>query len=399
MNRRANLTKLVKIGNNWTYRKPVYTKKTGMLTNRVRHNGKDAELGGSFVLRWYENGQRRRRNLRTGDTLVAISELRKLQKLQEARADGVPVAESPQPGKQSLRQAVEEFLEEVRVNKAKKTWQAFKQVLETFVATCPHATVESITRRDVMVHFVGALQDQGLSDRTQFHRFACLVSFLKASKCTVVTLKDAPDYTETKISVYTQDELKAFFAACDPDDRLLAKFLLFTGAREQEAQYAEWTDILFDKKIFHIHSKPKMGFKIKDREERRVPIPDSLVADLKEVKKHRSHHLIFPANCGRPDGHLIRRIKNVAYKAKLNCGKCVGRTGLKCSAGPTCKHWKEHTFRHTFATMHLRAGVDVRTVQHWMGHSSLATTMKYLDYLRAESESTREKVNATFAGL
>lgn len=46
MNRRANLTKLVKIGNNWTYRKPVYTKKTGMLTNRVRHNGKDAELGG-----------------------------------------------------------------------------------------------------------------------------------------------------------------------------------------------------------------------------------------------------------------------------------------------------------------------------------------------------------------
>lgn len=63
MNRRANLTKLVKIGNNWTYRKPVYTKKTGMLTNRVRHNGKDAELGGSFVLRWYENGQRRRRNL------------------------------------------------------------------------------------------------------------------------------------------------------------------------------------------------------------------------------------------------------------------------------------------------------------------------------------------------
>ena len=75
-----------------------------------------------------KNGHRRRRNLRTGDTLVAISELRKLQKLQEARADGVPVAESPQPEKQSLRKAVDGFLEEVRVNKAKETWQAFKQV-------------------------------------------------------------------------------------------------------------------------------------------------------------------------------------------------------------------------------------------------------------------------------
>jgi hypothetical protein len=41
-------------------------------TNRVRHRGKDA---GSFVLRWYENGQRRRWNLRTGKTLVAITEL------------------------------------------------------------------------------------------------------------------------------------------------------------------------------------------------------------------------------------------------------------------------------------------------------------------------------------
>jgi site-specific recombinase XerD len=26
----------------------------------------------------------------------------------------------------------------------------------------------------------------------------------------------------------------------------------------------------------------------------------------------------------------------------------------------------------------LRAGFDVRTVQHWMGHKSLETTMRYL---------------------
>ncbi len=36
------------------------------------------------------------------------------------------------------------------------------------------------------------------------------------------------------------------------------------------------------------------------------------------------------------------------------------------------------TFRSTFATRALRSGFDVRTVQHWMGHKSLETTMRYL---------------------
>jgi integrase len=36
------------------------------------------------------------------------------------------------------------------------------------------------------------------------------------------------------------------------------------------------------------------------------------------------------------------------------------------------------TFRSTFATRMLRQGFDVRTVQHWMGHKSLETTMRYL---------------------
>jgi integrase len=36
------------------------------------------------------------------------------------------------------------------------------------------------------------------------------------------------------------------------------------------------------------------------------------------------------------------------------------------------------TFRSTYATRMLRSGFDVRTVQHWMGHKSLETAMRYL---------------------
>ena len=36
------------------------------------------------------------------------------------------------------------------------------------------------------------------------------------------------------------------------------------------------------------------------------------------------------------------------------------------------------TFRSSYCTRMLRFGFDVRTVQHWMGHKSLETVMRYL---------------------
>jgi integrase len=36
-----------------------------------------------------------------------------------------------------------------------------------------------------------------------------------------------------------------------------------------------------------------------------------------------------------------------------------------------------HELRHSFGTIAARAGVDVRTLQAWLGHTELATTMVY----------------------
>jgi site-specific recombinase XerD len=43
-----------------------------------------------------------------------------------------------------------------------------------------------------------------------------------------------------------------------------------------------------------------------------------------------------------------------------------------------------YCLRHTYATMALRSGVDLRTVQRNMGHWDIRTTMDYLHYLDPE---------------
>jgi integrase/recombinase XerD len=48
----------------------------------------------------------------------------------------------------------------------------------------------------------------------------------------------------------------------------------------------------------------------------------------------------------------------------------------------------------TFATWSLWAGVDLRTVQQWLGHSDMESTMRYLKPSR--SQHVRDKVNEIF---
>lgn len=47
--------------------------------------------------------------------------------------------------------------------------------------------------------------------------------------------------------------------------------------------------------------------------------------------------------------------------------------------------------------MHMQSGVGKRTVQLWLGHKDLASTMRYLK--PARGKEARERFNRTFAGL
>jgi integrase/recombinase XerD len=75
----------------------------------------------------------------------------------------------------------------------------------------------------------------------------------------------------------------------------------------------------------------------------------------------------------------------------LNCGNCEGCE----STLQECQQWQLHKLRRTFATTLLRNGADLATVQKFMGHSDLESTMRYLQ--AASSTASQNLFNSVFA--
>ena len=72
------------------------------------------------------------------------------------------------------------------------------------------------------------------------------------------------------------------------------------------------------------------------------------------------------------------------------------KKGLSCSEQPVCRQIILHKMRKTYATRLHRSGVPARTIQGWLRHSDLATTMLYLAE-GEDDEQTRTQINAAFA--
>lgn len=312
------------------------------------------------------------------------------QNLQLAAAPRGSESAGPQEadtGKVLLTEAVESYLRDLEPpQREQKTYKKYRATLYLFRDTCSKKYLEDVTREDCLA-FIRHLYSIGNAPRTAHNRITIILQLLKLHGITgLLKSRDKPKYVESIREMYQPADLEALFKACDPDEKVSYLFFLLTGERDEEVQHTTWDDIDFGRRCVRVTEKKEFGFKPKDKEEREIPVSSVLLDTLREYRNRQPrtnlHNLVFPTSNGRPDKRFENKLKKLAYRAGLNCGRCVSCYNHKCSSGPHCSKWFLHKFRHTFATMCLENGASVRTLQEWLGHSDLESTMAYLKYVR-----------------
>jgi integrase/recombinase XerD len=322
--------------------------------------------GATYSLAWYE-GKKLRRKAVGKDADRAHEALKKKQAELRAVAHGVEVVPDKDKGS-TVEAAMEGYLDEIKSTKKPRTFSSYSLSLGYFKETCSKRYVSEIERGDLLTFKVALRDTMELAPRTVWNHFSNVVSFLKALGRTGLAKKgDWPTYTEEEPEAYEPEDLEVFFSACDPKERLLFQFFLMTGFREQEVQYLTWRDVNSTASTVSVQYKIAFKWSPKAYKERSVPIPRTFMEELLASKPvdAKPGDLVFPAPEGGPDGHMLRILKGVVTRAGLNP-----------------EEWWLHKFRSTYATTCLQNGVDLKTVQSWLGHSDLASTMRYLKAAR-----------------
>jgi integrase/recombinase XerD len=396
---RVNLIKKIKTDDGWRFA-PVVPEANGRLKDRVRINGQiEVHPEGAYYIEWRVGGRRGRRYRTAVARDEAIDQARR--KAIELRAirDGLITGPEPEPEvapKTTIGDAIDAYLRYVKMQRKPRTHLTYRYTLDTLLrAAYKKKYVDDATREDVL-DFMTYCYELGLGARTVYDKVVTVLQlFKKHGRTGLMEKGDWPKYVDAIRPIYEPEELIAMFNAATEDEADLLKFILGSGFRDQELRYVAYLDLDFRHHLARVTAKAKWGFTPKNWEERTVPLPAGLMERLrkrKERKKARPHDLVFGNTKGRPDSEMDMVVKRVAERAGLNCGQCVTAHNNKCAEGPYCMNFFLHKFRHTFATNHLRDGVDIRTVQSWLGHRDIQSTMVYLKGVR--SKDAAMKVNS-----
>lgn len=241
---------------------------------------------------------------------------------------------------------------------------------------------------DEMRNLLTDLTATGLSAATQrrllsgWRSFFNMMVAVGAMKDNAAAMLDLPVKAEHLPDVLTDDEvarLQATFDLSRPDEvrnYTMVEVLYECGLRVSELVELRMSSIVWEEGWIKVRGK---GDK-----ERWVPIGERAKGLLRiYIDTVRSHIMPNPGEdlyvfLNRRGCHLTRQMVFIFLR------RAASAAGIKKNIGP-------HTLRHSFATVLVENGADLRAVQELLGHASIATTELY-------THLSRESLRSAIAG-
>ncbi|WP_281278448.1 tyrosine-type recombinase/integrase [Paenibacillus zeisoli] len=264
------------------------------------------------------------------------------------------------------------------------TQKSYLSDVHEFLESLKGKSLSSVKKFHV-VSFLSAVRERGVSDSTRNRKHASVNCFFKA----LIELELYADNPAAGIKKSKMDknrapvfldevDLSRFLQSVDGKHRLrnMAVFLLmsYMGLRVGEVHALNLADFNPERKLLSVYGK--------GRKWRSIPVPEAVKEVLQQAITDRlkpwraKETAMFISQKGRRLS--IRCIQQIAADTFDRFQHEVPQDRRAA--------YSSHKLRHSFATMLLRKGADLRTVQELLGHSSIQTTTIYTHITSREKE-------------
>lgn len=350
--------------------------------------------GWRYMLDFYDHqGNRQRQILPEGTTKVAAKEMLRI--MEEQVAKGLYV---PEQRVLSFAEVASDWIAYKKVNLRSSTWSVYEGHVRNHFHDWDDLKINRITTAKVE-KFIIDRQESGMNISTlrkllvtagQIFSYAVrhgYISYNPLADAERPRGRGTSGDRKKKIRILTRDEIKDFIEAVkDQKYRTLFMLAIMSGARQGELLGLKWSDIDWKRNQLHIKRtfnndawyEPKTA-----ASNRRIDLGPAVMRELRIWKiacPPNELMLVFPNEAGNPMSHnnMVRRHFKPALK----------------SAG--IHEIRFHDLRHTYASMLIEQGENIKYIQSQLGHSSPSVTLNVYAHLmnptNQASASKLEKV-------
>lgn len=196
-----------------------------------------------------------------------------------------------------------------------------------------------------------------------------------------------PQKAQKLPDVLSHEEVQRLIQAVRlPHYRICLMTIYSCGLRLTEGTRLRVTDLDSARMLVHVRGG-------KGKKDRYVPLPQRTLTLLREYwLRHRHPEWLFPAGGNGP----LQGVPADRPISANTLSKVVRQA--RQEAGLT-KAVSVHSLRHAYATHLLEAGVNLRLIQAYLGHSSLQTTVRYTHLTSQAHTAAGETINALMRSL
>lgn len=260
--------------------------------------------------------------------------------------------------KYTINQAINFYLNYSKIHK--KDYQHDISKTEFIKSFFRNKNLDEILTKDVEAYICFLKENKKYSNATinrylsalrKIFNIAIDNNMLNKNPCK--TIKAMKENNE-KIRYLTKEEEEKLFKELPERIKPIILCALHTGLRRSNILAMKWENIDLDFRYIEILKQDNKGHK-----SIKIPISDVLFEVFTSIEV-KSEYVFINPKTNLPYDNIHKAFKNACLRAGLG------------------KDFRFHDLRHTVATRLVEKGVDIRTVQEIMAHSSITTTQRYM---------------------